>query len=180
MARYAIHAQESILIQDIQLDSRFSDCETCAKSVICTPIIHKSATVGCIYIEGAVGSLTFRHEVVLRLLSQQVGISVTNALLFKSIQKVTYANVKMIENQKAALEEARKSKEAAVRAMRLKADFLANMSHELRTPFSGFYGMISLLSETSLDGEQLDIVHTAKESCEMLLKIIGRENRIFT
>ncbi|KAI9307663.1 hypothetical protein BJ944DRAFT_261543 [Cunninghamella echinulata] len=172
VARYAIHAQESLLIQDIQLDSRFSDCETIAKSVICTPIIHKSAIVGCIYIEGAVGSLTFRHEVVLRLLSQQVGISVTNALLFKSIQKVTYANVRMIENQKAALEEARRSKEAAERAMKLKADFLANMSHELRTPFSGFYGMISLLSETTLDGEQLDIVHTAKESCEMLLKII--------
>jgi signal transduction histidine kinase len=48
------------------------------------------------------------------------------------------------------------------------------MSHELRTPFSGFYGMISLLSETALDNEQLDIVHTAKESCEMLLKIIGK------
>jgi signal transduction histidine kinase len=79
----------------------------------------------------------------------------------------------MIENQKAALEEARKSKEAALHAMKLKADFLANMSHELRTPFSGFYGMISLLSETTLDAEQQDIVHTAKESCEMLLKIIG-------
>lgn len=172
VAIYAIHTQESLLIPDIQQDSRFSDFASHAKSVICVPITHKSAIVGCIYIEGAVGSLTARHEVVLRLLSQQIGISVTNALLFKSIQKVTYANVKMIENQKAALEEARKSKEAALRAMKLKADFLANMSHELRTPFSGFYGMISLLSETSLDAEQLDIVHTAKESCEMLLKII--------
>ncbi|KAI8640598.1 hypothetical protein BD408DRAFT_347795 [Parasitella parasitica] len=172
VSHYAIHAQESMFIVDVQQDSRFSDCTTLAKSCICTPIIHKAAIVGCIYIEGAVGSLTCRHEVVLRLLSQQIGISVTNALLFKSIQKVTYANVKMIENQKAALEEARKSKEAALHAMRLKADFLANMSHELRTPFSGFYGMISLLSETSLDAEQQDIVHTAKESCEMLLKII--------
>ncbi|RCI05416.1 hypothetical protein CU098_002574, partial [Rhizopus stolonifer] len=172
IAHYAIHAQESIFIVDVQQDSRFSDCTTQAKSCICTPIIHKSAIVGCIYIEGALGSLTSRHETVLRLLSQQIGISVTNALLFKSIQKVTYANVKMIENQKAALEEARKSKEAALHAMKLKADFLANMSHELRTPFSGFYGMISLLSETTLDAEQKDIVHTAKESCEMLLKII--------
>ncbi|KAI8391262.1 uncharacterized protein BYT42DRAFT_489941 [Radiomyces spectabilis] len=172
VAHYAIHAQESLFIADIQKDPRFFDSAAIAKSVICTPITHKSAIVGCIYIEGAVGSLTSRHEGVLRLLSQQIGISVTNALLFKSIQKVTYANVKMIENQKAALEEARKSKEAALRAMKLKADFLANMSHELRTPFSGFYGMISLLSETSLDAEQLDIVHTAKESCEMLLRII--------
>lgn len=177
VSHYAIHSQESLFIVDVQQDSRFSDCTTQSKSCICTPIVHKTAIVGCIYIEGAVGTLTSRHEVVLRLLSQQIGISVTNALLFKSIQKVTYANVKMIENQKAALEEARKSKEAALRAMRMKADFLANMSHELRTPFSGFYGMISLLSETTLDAEQQDIVHTAKESCEMLLKIIGKKKK---
>jgi signal transduction histidine kinase len=54
----------------------------------------------------------------------------------------------MIETQKLALEEARKSKEAALRATHLREIFLANMSHEIRTPFSGFYGMISLLSET--------------------------------
>ena len=54
----------------------------------------------------------------------------------------------MIEMQKEALEEARKSKEAAVRATRLREIFLANMSHEIRTPFSGFYGMISLLADT--------------------------------
>ncbi|KAI9276579.1 hypothetical protein BY458DRAFT_585506 [Sporodiniella umbellata] len=172
ISQYTIHAQKSLFIIDVQKDSRFSDGSGQTKSCICTPIIHKSAVVGCIYIEAPIGSLTSRHEIVLRLLSQQIGISVTNALLFKSIQKVTYANVKMIENQKAALEEARKSKEAALHAMKLKADFLANMSHELRTPFSGFYGMISLLSETSLDSEQQDIVLTAKESCETLLKII--------
>lgn len=174
ISQYAIHAQESLFIVNVQKDSRFADYTTQSKSCICTPIIHKTAIVGCIYIEGAVGSLTSRHEVVLRLLSQQIGISVTNALLFKSIQKVTYDNVQMIESQKAALEEARKSKEAALHAMKLKADFLANMSHELRTPFSGFYGMISLLSETALDTEQQDIVCTAKESCEMLLRIIGK------
>ncbi|KAG0808632.1 hypothetical protein G6F20_009421 [Rhizopus arrhizus] len=172
ISQYAIHTEKSLFIVDVQEDPRFSDGTAQAKSCICTPIIHKSAVVGCIYIEAPIGSLTSRHEIVLRLLSQQIGISVTNALLFKSIQKVTHANVKMIESQKAALEEARKSKEAALHAMKLKADFLANMSHELRTPFSGFYGMISLLSETVLDAEQQDIVLTAKESCETLLKII--------
>ncbi|KAI7864967.1 hypothetical protein BDF14DRAFT_1744492 [Spinellus fusiger] len=172
VAHYVLHVQESILVTDIHQDPHFSDCITTPLAVICTPITHKSAVVGCIYIEGVAGSLTPRHEIVMRLLSQQIGISVTNALLFKSIQKVTYANVKMIESQKAALEEARQSKEAALRAIKLKSDFLANMSHELRTPFSGFYGMVSLLAETSLDAEQTDIVFTAKESCEMLLRII--------
>lgn len=137
ISQYAIHTEKSLFIVDVQEDPRFSDGTAQAKSCICTPIIHKSAVVGCIYIEAPIGSLTSRHEIVLRLLSQQIGISVTNALLFKSIQKVTHANVKMIESQKAALEEARKSKEAALHAMKLKADFLANMSHELRTPFSG-------------------------------------------
>lgn len=78
----------------------------------------------------------------------------------------------MIEMQKQALEDARKSKEAADRATRLREIFLANMSHEIRTPFSGFYGMISLLAETELDSEQRDLVKTAKESCEVLLQII--------
>ena len=55
---------------------------------------------------------------------------------------------RMIETQKQALEEARKSREDALRATHLREIFLANMSHEIRTPFSGFYGMISLLSET--------------------------------
>lgn len=79
---------------------------------------------------------------------------------------------RMIEMQKQALEDARKSKEAADRATRLREIFLANMSHEIRTPFSGFYGMISLLAETQLDPEQRDLVKTAKESCEILLQII--------
>lgn len=60
----------------------------------------------------------------------------------------------MIETQKLALEEARKSKEAALRATHLREIFLANMSHEIRTPFSGFYGMISLLSETQYVSNQ--------------------------
>lgn len=79
---------------------------------------------------------------------------------------------RMIENQKRALEEARRSKEAADRATRLREIFLANMSHEIRTPFSGFYGMISLLADTDLTMDQMDLVLTAKQSCENLLGII--------
>ncbi|EEB07102.1 HisK/Mak2 protein kinase Mak2 [Schizosaccharomyces japonicus yFS275] len=67
----------------------------------------------------------------------------------------------------------KEAQDAAFRAMKLKANFLANMSHELRTPFSGFYGMLSLLSETKLDEEQRDIVSTARQSCDSLLHIIN-------
>ncbi|KAI8138810.1 hypothetical protein BJV82DRAFT_522892 [Fennellomyces sp. T-0311] len=173
---HTIHTGESVLIHDVEQDTRFAVGpwfdRTGSKSVICMPIIHKITTVGCLFIEGPVGIFTQRHITVLSLLCQQMGISITNAFLFKSVQRVTMANMRMIEMQKQALEEARKSKEAADRATRLREIFLANMSHEIRTPFSGFYGMISLLAETNLDPEQRDLVQTAKESCEMLLQLI--------
>ncbi|KAI8148772.1 hypothetical protein BJV82DRAFT_198053 [Fennellomyces sp. T-0311] len=173
---HTIHTGESVLIHDVEQDTRFTVGpwfeRTRSKSVICMPIIHKITTVGCLFIEGPVGIFTQRHITVLSLLCQQMGISITNAFLFKSVQRVTMANMRMIEMQKQALEEARKSKEAADRATRLREIFLANMSHEIRTPFSGFYGMISLLAETSLDPEQRDLVQTAKGSCEMLLQLI--------
>ena len=151
---HTIHTGESIFIHDVEQDPRFAVGpwfdRTGNKSVICMPITHKCTTVGCLLIEGSVGVFTQRHVTVLSLLCQQMGISITNAFLFKSIQRVTMANMRMIEMQKQALEEARKSKEAADKATRLREIFLANMSHEIRTPFSGFYGMISLLAETKL------------------------------
>ncbi|KAI9494152.1 hypothetical protein BDB00DRAFT_938504 [Zychaea mexicana] len=176
IVHHTINTGESIFIRDVAQDSRFSVGpwfnRTGSKSVICIPIVHKSAMAGCLFIEGPVGIFTQRHITVLSLLCQQMGISITNAFLFKSVQRATKANMRMIELQKEALEEARKSKEAADKATRLREIFLANMSHEIRTPFSGFYGMISLLADTKLDSEQQDLVKTAKESCKMLLRII--------
>ncbi|KAI8148771.1 hypothetical protein BJV82DRAFT_647609 [Fennellomyces sp. T-0311] len=173
---HTIHTGESVLIHDVEQDTRFTIGpwfeRSKNKSVICMPIIHKITIVGCLLIEGPVGIFTQRHITVLSLLCQQMGISITNAFLFKSVQRVTMANMRMIEMQKQALEEARRSKAAADRATRLREVFLANMSHEIRTPFSGFYGMVSLLAETKLDSEQRDMVQTAKQSCEMLLQLI--------
>ncbi|KAI7858865.1 hypothetical protein BDC45DRAFT_497792 [Circinella umbellata] len=173
---HTIHTGKGIFIWNVAEDPRFAVGpwfqRNGAKSIICMPIIHKCTVAGCLLIEGAVGVFTHRHVTVLGLLCQQMGISITNAFLFKSVQRVTRANMRMIEMQKQALEEARRSKEAADRATRLREIFLANMSHEIRTPFSGFYGMISLLAETKLDPEQHDLVHTAKESCEILLRLI--------
>jgi PAS domain S-box-containing protein len=48
-------------------------------------------------------------------------------------------------------------------AAKTKSEFLANMSHEIRTPMNGVLGMASLLSKTSLDVKQremLDIINS--------------------
>ncbi|KAG2222787.1 hypothetical protein INT45_011597, partial [Circinella minor] len=176
IVHHTINTGKSIFIKNVEDDSRFAVGPwfeaTGRKAVICMPITHKTTIVGCLLIEGTVGAFTQRHITVLSLLCQQMGISITNAFLFKSIHRVTMANMRMIEAQKQALEESLKSKEAADKATQLREIFLANMSHEIRTPFAGFYGMISLLADTKLDPEQHDLVRTAKDSCEMLLQLI--------
>lgn len=70
--------------------------------------------------------------------------------------------------------ELRKRKELEVEAVsKAKSDFLANMSHELRTPINGVLGMLSLLSETSLDPQQSEQVRIASSSSKSLLTLIN-------
>jgi hypothetical protein len=56
---------------------------------------------------------------ILTLLCQQASISISNALLFRSVQAGTRENLKMIAAQKDALEAARKSREDALKATKV-------------------------------------------------------------
>ena len=95
---HTIHTGEGIFIWNVAEDARFAVGpwfqHNGAKSIICMPIIHKCTVAGCLLIEGSVGVFTHRHVTVLGLLCQQMGISITNAFLFKSVQRVTTANMR--------------------------------------------------------------------------------------
>lgn len=64
-------------------------------------------------------------------------------------------------------------RDEAIRANRAKNQFLANVSHELRTPLQSVIGYAGLLTDTSLDQEQSEYVHTLLSASEGLSAIIN-------
>jgi signal transduction histidine kinase len=58
-------------------------------------------------------------------------------------------------------------------ANQAKSEFLANMSHEIRTPMNSIIGFADLLIDEELSEEQLDFVHTIRDSGQTLLAIIN-------
>ncbi|KAJ2919335.1 hypothetical protein MD484_g1075, partial [Candolleomyces efflorescens] len=170
----ALNSKEKVYHADASTDSRFSAeaAQTVYRSVICLPIFsNRGQTFGAVYVSSKY-SFSQNTVTILTLFCQQASISISNALLFRSVQAGARENLKMIATQREALEAARKSREDALKATKIKSNFLASMSHELRTPFSSFYGLLDLLSGTELNPGQSEIVQTAKQSCELLLKII--------
>ncbi|MEM9016209.1 MAG: ATP-binding protein [Verrucomicrobiota bacterium] len=73
--------------------------------------------------------------------------------------------------QNAKLEGMAQQAKAAAKA---KQEFLANMSHEIRTPMNGIYGTVNLLlDEEGVQGQQRELLETARSSSEFLLKILN-------
>lgn len=72
--------------------------------------------------------------------------------------------------QRAAIEQARRSAEAASAA---KSQFLAMMSHEVRTPLNGVLGMAEALDRRLVDPEALRMVSVIRDSGEALLTVLN-------
>ncbi|WP_111643071.1 response regulator [Marinimicrobium alkaliphilum] len=75
-----------------------------------------------------------------------------------------------IEIQNIELDMARKE---ALEASRVKSEFLANTSHEIRTPLNGILGFTNLLLKTELGEQQLEYLHTIRDSSQNLLTTIN-------
>ncbi|KAJ4306906.1 Chk1 protein kinase [Collariella sp. IMI 366227] len=192
---YCTRFREVIFLQDLINDERLGNVpeqwlrkNPGSKAVIAIPICHGTKPLlGVLYLEGAPGSFTDRNVSVLQLLVNQIGISYSNALAMKAVEKVSAENISMVELQKRALgkaieaeAKAKKAEAEAIRNVKLAEDatkaksiFLANVSHELRTPLNGVIGNSELLRDSNLPQEQLEMADSIRVSADLLLTVIN-------
>jgi signal transduction histidine kinase/CheY-like chemotaxis protein/tetratricopeptide (TPR) repeat protein len=193
---YCTRFRETVFVPDLVRDERFSNVADSwyaanphGKAIIAIPIAHGSKPLlGVLYLEGHPNAFTDRNLTVLQLLVNQIGISYSNALTLKAIEKVSASNKSMVQSQKRALAKAKeaeaKAKFAEAEALRnvklaeeaakAKSIFLANVSHELRTPLNGVIGNSELLRVSGeLSKEQAEMSDSIRVSADLLLTVIN-------
>jgi signal transduction histidine kinase/CheY-like chemotaxis protein len=192
---YVLRFKETVWIHNLLEDERFSNVSPAyletnpgGKAIMSIPILHGTdELLGVIHVEGQPNKFTERNLTVLRLLVNQISISLANALVMKQVEKVNAENAAMLQAQRTALERAREAEKKAkvaeaeaVRNMHLKEEaaraksmFLANISHELRTPLNGVIGMSQLLNQTNLTAKQTEYVDSIEICGDTLLSLIN-------
>ncbi|KAL1960905.1 hypothetical protein VTO42DRAFT_5889 [Malbranchea cinnamomea] len=194
ITHFTLRTREPVLVHNVLEDERFVNVNEAyaanyphGRSVIALPITQANNLLGVIHIEGKPNSFTNRNMVVLRLICNQLGISLANAFLFQEAKRVSAANAAMVEAQKRALTHAREAEQKAKIAeaeakhnVKLKEDaakaksiFLANISHDLRTPMNGVIGLSEMLKETKLDAQQDSYVESIRVCADTLLTLIN-------
>ncbi|KAF5021441.1 hypothetical protein F66182_6535 [Fusarium sp. NRRL 66182] len=192
---YCTRFLESVFVPDLVADERFGNVNNSwlqrnpvGKSIIAIPICHgNKPLLGVLYLEGEPGAFTDRNVTVLQLLVNQIGISYSNALAMKNVEKISAENRSMVAVQKRALAkaleaetkaknaeaEAKRNVKLAEEAAKAKSIFLANVSHELRTPLNGVIGNSELLRDSELDKDQLEMADSIRVSADLLLTVIN-------
>lgn len=132
---------------------------------ICVPIIYQGKLFGILYLENQTTANAFNESQIelLKSISVQAAVSLSNALLYKTLEQ-------RVEQRTQDLAEAKQKAEEATHA---KSNFLANMSHEIRTPMNAVIGLSRLAMRTELSLEQKDFLNKILDSSESLLGLIN-------
>ena len=94
-------------------------------------------------------------------------------LMFYGLKLMTSGLQRELEETQKHEVESEHARLVAEDTSRLKTEFLSNMSHELRTPLNVIVGMGDILSQSSLDHRQQNIIEKIKQSSNKLLNMIN-------
>lgn len=169
IVRHAVNNNEFSLVDNPKLDSNyvndsyFNNNEPLTSA--CVPILYQGKPFGVLYLESSFRVNAFNESQIslLESISVQAAVSLSNALLYKTLEQ-------RVEQRTADLEVAKSKAEEATHA---KSNFLANMSHEIRTPMNAVIGLSRLAMRTQLSIEQKDYVTKILDSSESLLTLIN-------
>ena len=130
-------------------------------SKLCLPMISMGECIGAVYMENDAvrGGFSERLLVLLQHLLSQIAASLQR--------------VEMRDNLVHTMERMKMMNDELLRMGRVQDDFVANTSHELRTPLNAMLGTLSLIKDTPLSEEQVELLELMTYSTKSLLAVIN-------
>ena len=95
------------------------------------------------------------------------------AALAASHEEIRQYQELLEERIRQRTQELEQAMHGALAASQAKSEFLANISHELRTPMNGLLGMLDLVLDSSVAGEQREQIEIAQRCAYSLLDLLN-------
>lgn len=144
--RYVARVGDNVVLADATDDDRFSNDSYIQNrrplSLLCTPILHKSKTIGLLYLENNLvrGAFTAERTEVVGMLAAQAAISIENARLYQDMKQ---------EIDERKLIEGRLRRVAEATSPVTGSDYFGSLVQYLAEAFGVHYAIISRCTDAT-------------------------------